>query len=372
LSTDRTLSHLRASAAAWHDRLSRDDATEWDRREFDRWQAESFEHRRAYAEIQQVWNLLGAIPHEPEILVLRHETALRLTRSAMTHVRPLRLAIAATLLLVLGGVVALIGAQPVATRSLLGRILSPGSNRTYSTNVGELLSVTLIEGTRVTLDTQSQLAVAFSKRERDVHLIRGQALFEVAKDSARPFVVTAGTRRFVAVGTAFNVRVSTDQIQVTMIEGTVRVEPDAGAGTSAPATKAAHRDGMGTSDASDSELHSALNRIATIKMGDQLVIDAHQADQVHSVDAGQVITWQRGELVFDDTSLADAVGELNRYSASTITIADPQLGRLRISGTFASNRPDLFVEAITDYFHIDAARTSSGTILSERGQKDLR
>src|SRR6202035_2168216 len=100
----------------------------------------------------------------------------------------------------------------------------PGSAGHYETATGERLAFTLNDGSQVTLDTQSELKVSFSSAERSVRLTRGQAFFEVAKDAKRPFVVEVNNRRFVAVGTAFDVRVDGDQVRVTMVEGTVRVE----------------------------------------------------------------------------------------------------------------------------------------------------
>ena len=261
----------------------------------------------------------------------------------------MRFATAVALVLALGGVATLLVRHPLAERSILAWVLEPfntETDRIYTTAVGERLVVTLPDGSQVTLDTRSQLRVAWSKRERNVKLVRGQALFEVAKDRTRPFVVEARNQRLVAVGTAFDVRVEGRQMKVTMVEGTVRVEP-------ATATL----DGRTTSP----------SPVRMLTAGEQLVVNAQSEDYIHRTNPDRATSWQRGQLIFDDTRLEDAVGELNRYSQTQIVLADPTLADLRLSGAFATGRPNVFVEAVTSYFAVAvASRDSESIVLKAR------
>ena len=217
MTPQREATALEEAAARWHERLQHEPVPERLRVAFSRWMDKAPEHRAAYEAVDRVWRFAKSKAHDPRILELRHETALRLTRKASHQSR--WMGWAAAMLVFLGG--ALLYTQRA-------RLLdwADGSRMAgvYQTAVGERLSVTLLDGSRVTLNTDSVLRPAFDAHERRVVLERGQAMFEVAKDSVHPFVVETAQRRFVAVGTAFDVRIDGERVQVTMLEGTVRVE----------------------------------------------------------------------------------------------------------------------------------------------------
>jgi transmembrane sensor len=334
-----TSDFARQAAATWHDRLHREGVSEETRQTFRQWLAQSPEHGRAYAAIDRAWLVLQAGAHEPEILALRHEAALRLSREASRTLRPLRFATAVALVLALGGIATWLVTHSLAERSILAWVLEPFNaemERIYTTTVGERLVVTLADGSQVTLDTHSQLRVAWSKRERNVKLVRGQALFEIAKDRTRPFVVEARNQRLVAVGTAFDVRVEDRQMKVTMTATLDRR----------------------TTSASPARMLTA---------GEQLVVDAQSEDYIHPTDPDRATNWLRGQIIFDDARLADAVRELNRYSETQIVLADPALADLRLSGAFVTGRPNVFVEAVTSYFAVAvASRDSESIVLKAR------
>ncbi|MBL8269625.1 FecR family protein, partial [Steroidobacter sp.] len=216
------------------------------------------------------------------------------------------------------------------------------TNGRYSTDIGERLAVNLKDGSQVTLNTNSSLQVEYTPTERHIVLTQGQALFEVAKDKSRPFVVDAGGRRFVAVGTAFDVRVDGLQVQVTMIEGVVRVEREPG------------------------QVHLVAPTIATITAGEQLTANNDSLDRVRAADAERETSWRRGQVFFDNTRLNDAVAEMNRYSETPIQLVDANLAELRISGAFSTARPAVFVEALTSYFPIDARTDEAAVLLTAR------
>src|SRR5437660_586818 len=137
---------LRETAAAWHDRLHRDKVPDETRRLFADWLAESPQHRAAYEAIDQTWSHLQSAAQDPQMLELRHETALRLTRRTSDSVRPLRWAAAAVLLIAVGSAAVTLLPRSFADRSLITWLLEPfqshGDGR-YATATGERLGVTL-------------------------------------------------------------------------------------------------------------------------------------------------------------------------------------------------------------------------------------
>jgi transmembrane sensor len=362
----KMVTDLRETAALWHERL-RDGSSEETRRRFEAWLEASPDHRAAYEAIEQTWAMLQKTAEAPAILALRHETVLRLTRHTSQHLRPIRALTGAVAVIAFGVVAVGVLAPARFPDALIAwmRDLWPGDSH-YSTTTGERLSATLRDGSQITLDTQSELEVAFTKAERTVRLRHGQAFFEVAKDKTRPFVVEVNNRRFIAVGTAFDVRLDDDQIRVTMIEGVVRVEhaqPRAGsAGSGSPSA---------TSEvASESPEGSGVTGAARppraetfLSAGEQLIVDRHSEDRVRAADTERATSWRRGQLMFDSARLGDAIAEINRYSETKIELADPALADVRISGSFATGRSGVFVEAVTTYFPIQVSASSERAVI---------
>ena len=164
----------------------------------------------------------------------------------------------------------------------------------------------------------------------------GRPLFEVAKNPDRPFVVEAQSRRLVAVGTAFDVRLEEAGVQVTMVEGTVRVEH---------IPKKAARELAATE-------RPASPKVTMLTAGQQLMTDSGDKDEVRNTNADHVTSWQRGQVIFENARLADAIAEFNRYSDNELELENPSLQELRLSGAFATGRPAVFIEALTTYFPI--------------------
>lgn len=209
----------------------------------------------------------------------------------------------------------------------------------HRTGLGERRTVTLPDGSRVTLNTASTIEVAFGRTARQIRLVRGEALFEVAHDMRRPFVVEAAGARFRALGTAFNVRVRPDVVELTVTQGVVAVVAEAeGVSNAAPAKVAAGGGAVVRSGA-----------VATTALDTQRL--------------RQRTAWQDGVLEFDGESLAQVVGEFNRYRRQPIVIGDPSLESLRIGGRFETDEADRFLTALTSSFPIEAVATADGGVL---------
>jgi transmembrane sensor len=331
------LNTLHETAAAWFDQLREKDTSAETRRALAAWLAESSEHAAAYGSIERTWSQLKSAAQDPAVLELRHETAMRLTRKTAVTRLSWRWAAVAMIVLSVGTTLwvwashAGFGSWPLAW---LKEEISNPITQSYATKTGDRLKIALHDGSQVTLNTETQLEVTLSKISRTVRLSRGQALFEVSKDKSRPFVVQSENRRFIAVGTAFDVHLDGQQVKVTMLEGTVRAE--------------------GTEP--DSNLRT------TVTAGEQLITGAHAEDQVRRIDPERETSWRHGQVIFDDTRLGEAITELNRYSSTHIELADPKLADLRLSGTFATGEIRAFVESIVAYFPIQIEHTDARTV----------
>lgn len=212
----------------------------------------------------------------------------------------------------------------------------------YHTDIGGLEGVSMADGSRITLNTDSAVRVAVTETERRVDLEQGEAFFDVAKDPSKPFVVVAGAQRFVVIGTKFSVRRERDEVQVIVSEGRVRMERSGTAGTQIP-----------TADLTAGSIARSD--------GEALLIQRKTPSEV-----GQYLSWRHGFLVFQGTPLADAVAEFNRYNFQKIVIEDARLGEIPIDGNFRSNNVEAFVRLLETGFPVDIERGSGRIVVRAR------
>ena len=199
----------------------------------------------------------------------------------------------------------------------------------YQTGIGEISSITLDDGSTMQLNTATSVRVRFTKRRRDIELIRGEAFFEVSPDKARPFFVSASNVTARAVGTAFVVRLLASQVDVTVTEGIVEVAPQA-----ASAVRAA-----------------TLSRRAEperVIANERVVISSSHPPQVQLIaptEAQRQLAWREGLVSFDGESLQAAVAEINRYNRRQIVVEDPYLAAKPVVGVFRASDLDGFAAA---------------------------
>ena len=200
----------------------------------------------------------------------------------------------------------------------------------YATAVGERRLVVLQDGSRIEMNTDTRLVVRYARNRRSLRLERGEALFEVAPDKARPFVVVAGDQRVQALGTAFNVRKHAEGMEVLVSHGVVAVGPDTLASDSAPLRLSAGmsgRFGGGQGDVSYKATQAEIER---------------------------TLAWRHGTIVLNGETLDQAVVEFNRYNARQMQVADPAIAKLKLGGYFQANELDNFVSALKSSFGIVA------------------
>jgi transmembrane sensor len=211
----------------------------------------------------------------------------------------------------------------------------------YTTKIGAISTVPLSDGSKITLNTNSQIRVALNASERRIELDQGEAFFEVAKDAARPFIVAIADKRVIAVGTKFLVRRENNDIRVLVTEGRVNIAQISNSAT-APQTQVT----------AGSEARTAQAAVLV--------------DQPAPMDVEQLLSWRTGYIVFRDTKLADAVADFNRYTNRKIVIEDPAIANIRIGGNFRAENADAFLSLMQSGFPIHVEQQGDRIVLTKR------
>ncbi|MBS0456213.1 MAG: FecR domain-containing protein [Proteobacteria bacterium] len=212
---------------------------------------------------------------------------------------------------------------------------------TYRTAVGQVHTENLPDGSQATLDSDTTIVVRMTGQRRDIALTRGQAMFMVAKDPLRPFVVDADGYRAVAVGTRYAVRRGAGDLQVVVTQGTVRLE-------------------SGSADGAHPSALLPAGSVAQVT-GNGVLVRHPGLD-----DARDLLEWRHGLLSFHDTPLREAVAAFNRYNTRPLRIADAATGALPISGHFRWDNEEGFVRLVQTGFGLRVEQTAEGITLHTR------
>ena len=326
----RTRADIDEEAAAWIWRMDSAAIDGADRQAFEAWQRQDPRHRRAVSELSAVWNALDGLAEakREEKIATFANTA----QAARPH-HPQRLWIAAAA--ALAAVAVGVGAVWLQRDSEL---------QTLSTAVGQQRNITLADGSIVTLDTNTIVESDLRRRTREIYLRKGEAHFQVAHDRSRPFLVHAGDAVVRAVGTAFEVRVLTDQhVDVVVNEGRVEVQPAPQNTHARPAAAPTVR---------------ALNageRLSTASL-DYAVIP------VTAQQLSTELAWREGAIVFDGERLSDAIAEIERYTDARIIVSDPDVAALRVGGRFRTGNVQEFFDALQTALPVSIRHAVDGVV----------
>jgi len=222
----------------------------------------------------------------------------------------------------------------------------------FATLTGEYETQTLMDGTIVQLNTNTQLVVEYSNASRNVNLLYGEALFDVSSDPTRPFVVKAGNSQSEALGTSFSVSLLGDVAELSVLEGVVAFSQnlnDVARSTVNPATSRL------VLNAGQS---IALQTSATVDRP----IDAAQIRTVSERELLRRLSWTEGFLEFSDTPLQEVVDEVNRHIQSPLRIGDDRLNDVRIGGIYRTGDQSAMLEAF-ERLGIDVDRTDPAGIV---------
>jgi transmembrane sensor len=279
-----------AQASAWLARLQRDGLEESDGLEFEAWLNASPANREGYRSALAAWQAFDACPDQ-----VLDELAADARRTARGPVATRRW-------LVGGGMAIAAGLTAVA---VLPSVLSAPTVQTYTTAKGQHQRITLADGSVVDLNAETRLTVRFARRERQVELGDGQAVFEVAHDETRPFTVEASGRAVRVLGTQFDVRNRSGDVTVTVARGRVQVRPVASSNT---------------------------GQTFVLSPGQRLAIGRTGFAKLSAVDPQEALNWRSGRLVYRGEPLAEVVADLNRQFVEQIEVTDPALARIPVTG----------------------------------------
>lgn len=300
-------------AAAWLFRRDAGPLTAQEETAFAAWRAVSV-NAQAFRSLESLWAELGDIPPS------RHPTVQETSWPPATQRRWIGIAatVAAVLLVVLGVALDL----PLR---LQADAMADGSG---------LLDRVLPDGSMVTLDSGAAIRVDFTDKTRAIRLLRGEALFTVAHDSTRPFVVETGPGRVLALGTRFLVRRLADGASVTVLESRVRV----GCDTCAP-------------------------QGAEVAPGQKVTFGTAGLSAIQAVNAEDEAAWTRGKLIFTERPLGEVVAELDRHFQGHVLLWGDGLAQRRISGVFSIAPVDQAFEGLRTSLHLRALQLSPWLVI---------
>ena len=350
---------IRDEASQWFVEFSDGELDVRARADFDAWLRRSPEHVRAYLQVAATWErtkgiadreqaseaqLIARALAEDNVVALRAPATADTTASPAAHEstrrRAPRFAMAASVALVCS----------LAAGFFAWQQRSP----LYETGAGEQRVVTLTDGSTIELNSRSKLRVSMRDTEREIHLLEGQAIFRVAKDPNRPFVVHSGDTRVRAVGTEFDVYRKREGTVITVLEGKVAVMP---------AAESAGRTNLSGSgpNIQSKDPGALLDSSGAIMLaaGQQVVVTPQSIESPKLADIEVATSWTQRRVVFDSTRLDVAVDELNRYSPRQIVLNDSDLASYHISGSFSSADPRVFLRFLEQRFGIEVVESDS-------------
>jgi transmembrane sensor len=313
-----------AHAADWFARLHDAEISVEETMEWQRLMANDLDFALAYSRIEEVWNAVGEIS-DPASIMSEAEKADRYDGSIaiskwLAAKKPWRSA---------GRYPALLAASVVCAALVVYWVLSGAQvpAQTFQTAAGQNQAFILADGSRLNLGADTRLEVRFNATSRQINLARGEAFFAVAKDHSRPFIVRAGTASVTAVGTQFSVNRGEGQVVVAVIEGQVLVN----------------------SSVVRSEPDTAERR--QLVAGEEVLVETSgKTRSLHK--AAIAIGWQEGRLAFQSEPLSRVLEDVNRYAPKPISVDDPSLGDLMVTGTVARDDLGGWLESLEKVFPV--------------------
>jgi transmembrane sensor len=309
---------IREEAAAW---LLRTTAPDWNadqQKQLDNWLSASEFHRAAYWRLEAAWTeatRLAAIrPSKPDSAHARK-----------TFIRRSFRAIAAVAVFAVVG----IGGYQIYSRPDV---------TIYATPVGGHRTLTFPDGTIIELSTNTEVSIANDLTRRQAWLTKGEAYFQIAHNADRPFVVTVGDHKVTDLGTKFLITRSDKHLEVALLEGRARVETINASGPQRATELTPGEVAVATADT------MSVTTRPVAKLSNEL-------------------SWRKGLLIFDGTTLADAVAEFNKYNVEQIVIRDPSILKLRVNGTFPVHARREFADVAHAVFGLRVKTQGNDTLI---------
>ncbi|QXI04373.1 FecR family protein [Pseudomonas tensinigenes] len=308
---------VRDDAARWFVRLQEPAIDADEQQRFDAWLNKHPQHRDEFQLLQGLWSAADLLP-APRLKALVETPPTRRERRPM-----LRYAVAASVLAVALGL------------GLFSGLNHPGGYRAeFATALGERKHVALPDGSVIDLNSRSRLQVRFEQDRRLIELAEGEAMFSVARDTSRPFVVEAGIGKVTVTGTRFDVRRDIAQTRVAVEQGTVKVQGR---------------------DAADDQFINLTAGLGTS-------VDAQgKVAAAYAVNAAELTAWRSGKLVFNNASLSEVAAEVSRYREKPLTVANPTVASLRLTSVFKSDNTDALLKALPSILPVAVRTLADGS-----------
>jgi len=291
---------IQAEAALWLVRLRSDARTEAQLAAFRQWLSADQSHATAFEAVNSTWDISGGLPRDLRGAV--HAPSSSNRRRIMA-----------------GGVALLAGAGAMT-------FWRSAEAKNFRTEVGEQKHVSLDDGTRIFLDTDTQLEIRFSETQRTTHLRYGRVNFRVAPDPIRPFVVNAAEAKVIAVSSNIDVRLDGAQLSVILVKGSADIVP-------------------------------ASSQIEKLQAGDRLVIDSEGLRHRDKPALAPLLAWQTGQAIFENGRLWDAATEMNRYSNVKLVIPNSEVGDFKISGIYSVGDNTAFANSVVRLLPVKLVQT---------------
>jgi len=308
---------VRDEAARWFVRLQEPLISADEQQRFDAWLNQHPQHRDEFQSLQGLWTAADLLP-APRLKALVETPSTRRERRPL-----LRYAVAASVLAVALGL------------GLFSGLNHPGGyHAEFATALGERKHVALPDGSVIDLNSRSRLQVRFEQDRRLIELSEGEAMFSVQHDTARPFVVEAGSGKVTVTGTRFDVRRDLAQTRVAVEQGTVKVQ-----GRNAPD-----------------------NTFINLTAGLGTHVDAEgKVAAAYAVNPVELTAWRSGKLVFNNASLSEVVAEVSRYRDKPLKVANATVANLRLTSVFKSDNTDALLKALPNILPVAVRTLADGS-----------
>jgi transmembrane sensor len=339
--------HINEQASEWFALMQSGNATTEDQRLFGTWLSIDLEHRRAYDQLESIWHSLGEQSSNSEVMALRQSVqsnwimarfkwiiisvllGLQNTFSLFAR-RPLNFGTAVAFLLVAVVVVSI--QQPTA----------PAVNY-FATSTGQIQTLTLADGSEITLGAKSKVKITMDKLGRGAELLQGEAFFDIASDKIRPFVVLVDKVAIEVVGTQFNVLKRTNSVNVSVLEGRVNVSN-----------------------------HNAQNyrkksyNPLSLTAGQQVVkAESSNFGQVETVDIAELAAWRSGRLIFTETALIDVIDDASRYFDGKFSMQSKELADQKVTVSLRTDQINQLPQMLAQVLPIEYRKIPGNIVVLE-------
>tara|TARA_R110000744_G_scaffold67191_5_gene137068 strand:+ start:121 stop:1173 length:1053 start_codon:yes stop_codon:yes gene_type:complete len=302
---------IKREASDWIARIERDELTTAEKAELNNWLVISPEHEKQLIRLSQLWDTMSEIGERSSI---EEQSTRKLEkRTFFGHLFTqftYKTAVLASLII----------AIPFLFY-LQTMLENTSKNGQYFTQIGEQKNIILTDGSEILLNTNSMVEVSYSREQRNITLLHGEANFGVAPDKSRPFTVKAGSGDIRALGTNFSVRLDGNLVNVLISHGTVRVRA---------------KEKLNEVPKTDQTGYRSRNEVI-VGAGNNVVFDDYEVESVERESDKSIakkLYWRKGFLSFDDEPLSDVIAELSRYTNLNIVIADASIQSMKVGGFY--------------------------------------